>query len=189
MAKRKHCLLFPTPPTRRPRAGSVWRWTFIFLHGLAEHESLRRSPTNRERVPPSLDSGSAIEGRHSADAHIAAAADISLIGGAWLPRIRARPASSQIKSLAQTSSTPNCVFRRHRIWPGIETEADAEERNDERADALRPRVPKIARKLVSCDGDSRGPVSCRSAPSARDDIGFTATRSSTRSRSLVRVRT
>jgi len=41
------------------------------------------------------------------------------------------------------------------LWPGIETEAEAEDRNEERADKLWRRAPKVARKLVSCDGDSR----------------------------------
>ena len=41
------------------------------------------------------------------------------------------------------------------LWPGIETEAEAEARDEDRADALWPRVPEVARKLVSCDGDSR----------------------------------
>jgi hypothetical protein len=39
------------------------------------------------------------------------------------------------------------------LWPGIETEAEAEARNEARADALRSRVPEVARKLARCDGD------------------------------------
>jgi hypothetical protein len=38
------------------------------------------------------------------------------------------------------------------LWPGIETKAEAEARNEERADALRSRVPQVARKLFWCDG-------------------------------------
>jgi hypothetical protein len=39
------------------------------------------------------------------------------------------------------------------LWPGIETEAEAEARNEDRADALWSRVPEVARKLARCDGD------------------------------------
>jgi hypothetical protein len=39
------------------------------------------------------------------------------------------------------------------LWPGIETEAEAEARNEARADVLRSRVPEVARKLDRCDGD------------------------------------
>jgi hypothetical protein len=38
------------------------------------------------------------------------------------------------------------------LWPGIETKAEAEARNKERADALQSRVPQVARKLFWCDG-------------------------------------
>jgi hypothetical protein len=38
------------------------------------------------------------------------------------------------------------------LWPGIETKAEAETRNEERADALQSRVPQVARKLFWCDG-------------------------------------
>lgn len=41
------------------------------------------------------------------------------------------------------------------LWLGIETEGEAENRNEQRADKLWRRAPKVARKLVSCDGDSR----------------------------------
>ena len=41
------------------------------------------------------------------------------------------------------------------LWPGIETEAEAEAWNEHRATALWPRVPDVARALARCDGDSR----------------------------------
>ncbi len=40
------------------------------------------------------------------------------------------------------------------LWPGIETEFEAEDRNEARATALWARVPKVARALARCDGDS-----------------------------------
>lgn len=40
------------------------------------------------------------------------------------------------------------------LWPGIESKAEAEARNEVRADALRSRVPEVARKLAWCDGGS-----------------------------------
>jgi hypothetical protein len=41
------------------------------------------------------------------------------------------------------------------LWPGIETEFEAEDRKEERANALWSRVPKVARALARCDGDTR----------------------------------
>lgn len=41
------------------------------------------------------------------------------------------------------------------LWPGIETQTEAEARNEARVDALWSRVPEVARKLRRCDGDSQ----------------------------------
>jgi hypothetical protein len=40
------------------------------------------------------------------------------------------------------------------LWPGIETEAEAEARNEDRAEALRLRVPEVAHKIGWCDSVS-----------------------------------
>lgn len=57
----------------------------------------------------------------------------------------ARPKRPPIESPVETE-----------LWPGIETETEAESRNEDRADALHSRLPEIAHKLAWCSGDLRG---------------------------------
>jgi hypothetical protein len=150
-----------TPPTSKAaRMRTTLETTSASHEKLKFAASIGRVPTNRSHVPLSPDHGPAFQGRHSADARIVVAAKggrahLILIGGEPLARNRARPASSQMNRSPRHLRPSIASSVDSELWPGIETEAEAEARDEDRADALWSRVPEVARKLARCDGDSR----------------------------------
>jgi hypothetical protein len=142
------------PPRARQR-------TRVLAHDMestcAFHEKLKSAAASI-RLPLCPDGGPAIEDRHSTDARIMVAIEegkphLSLICGASLPRTRARPASRQMSRSPRLLRPPIAPSADIELWPGIEIEAEAQARNEDRADVLWSRVPEVARKLARCDGD------------------------------------
>ena len=147
-----------TPTSKAARMRTTLETTSASHEKLKFAASIGRAPTNRSHVPLPPDHGPAFQGCHPTDACIVVAIKgggphLSLIGGAPLPQNRARPASSQMSRSPRHLRPPIASSVDSELWPGIETEAEAEARNEDRAGALWSRVPEVARKLARCDGD------------------------------------